>query len=83
MTGPEDAADTLNLYDVSGLAHYDLYRAIAQAGNPSGLETTQAALLADLKKELDGAVAQGAAMHSASGSRGPRSTRPRTGSGCR
>ena len=61
MTGPEDAADTLNLYDVSGLAHYDLYRAIAQAGNPAGLETTQAALLADLKKQLDGAVAQGAA----------------------
>jgi endoglucanase len=60
MTGPGDAADTLNLYDVSGLAHYDLYRAIAQAGNPSGLQTTQAALLADLKKELDGAVAQGA-----------------------
>ena len=60
MTGPGDGADTLNLYDVSGLAHYDLYRAIAQAGNPSGLQTTQAALLADLKKELDGAVAQGA-----------------------
>src|SRR6476646_10694930 len=60
MTGPGDAADTLNLYDVSGLAHYDLYRAIAQAGNPSGLQTTQAALLADIKKELAGAVAQGA-----------------------
>jgi endoglucanase len=61
MTGPGDAADTLNLYDVSGLAHYDLYRAIAQAGSPSGLQTTQAALVADLKKQLDGAVAQGAA----------------------
>jgi endoglucanase len=58
ITGPEDAADTLNLYDVSGLAHYDLYRAIAAAGNPPGLETTQAALLADMKKALDGAVAQ-------------------------
>ena len=58
ITGPEDAADTLNLYDVCGLAHYELYRAIAQAGNPSGLETTQAALLADMKKALDGAVAQ-------------------------
>ena len=31
---------------------------IAQAGNPAGLETTQAALLADMKKALDGAVAQ-------------------------
>ena len=30
ITGPEDAADTLNLYDVSGLAHYELYRAITQ-----------------------------------------------------
>jgi len=59
MTGPGDAADTLNLYDVSGLAHYDLYRALGQAGNPAGLETTQAALVADLKKQLDKAVAQG------------------------
>jgi len=58
ITGPEDAADTLNLYDVSGLAHYELYRAITQAGNPSGLETTQPALLADMKKALDAAVAQ-------------------------
>jgi endoglucanase len=58
ITGPEDASDTLNLYDVSGLAHYELYRAIAAAGNPSGLETTQAALLADMKKALDKAVTQ-------------------------
>src|SRR5919204_684905 len=60
ITGPDDATDTLNLYDVSGLAHYDLYRAIGQAGNPAGLEVTQAALLADMKKALDGAVAQAA-----------------------
>jgi len=60
LTGPNDAADTLNLYDVSGLAHYELYRAITQAGNPSGLEVTRAGLLADLKKQLDKAVAQGA-----------------------
>ena len=59
ITGPNDAADTLNLYDVSGLAHYELYRAITQAGNPSGLEVTRAGLLADLKKQLDNAVAQG------------------------
>ena len=32
ITGPNDAADTLNLYDVSGLAHYELYRAIVLAG---------------------------------------------------
>jgi endoglucanase len=60
ITGPNDAADTLNLYDVSGLAHYELYRAIIQAGNPPGLEVTRAGLLADLKKQLDKAVAQGA-----------------------
>jgi endoglucanase len=58
MTGPNDAADTLNLYDVSGLAHFELYRAIVLAGNPGGLRTSEAALLADLKKQLDRAVTQ-------------------------
>jgi endoglucanase len=60
ITGPGDAGDTLNLYDVSGLAHFELYRALTLAGNPGGLATTQAALLADLKKQLDRAVAQAA-----------------------
>jgi endoglucanase len=60
ITGPNDAADTLNLYDVSGLAHYELYKALGAAGNPGGLETSQAALLADLKKQLDRALAQAA-----------------------
>jgi len=58
ITGPNDAADTLNLYDVTGIGHYELHRAIGQAGNPPGLETSQAALLADLKKQLDMALAQ-------------------------
>ncbi len=58
ITGPNDALDTLNLYDVSGLAHYELYRAFQLAGNPTGLATTEAALLADLKKQLDKAVTQ-------------------------
>jgi endoglucanase len=60
MTGPNDAADTLNLYDVSGLAHFELYRALALAGNPtgSGLATNQTALLADLQKQLNKAIAQ-------------------------
>lgn len=58
ITGPNDAADTLNLYDVSGLAHYELYRAITQAGNPAGLAVTQPQLLADMKKALDKGVAQ-------------------------
>src|SRR4029450_8053748 len=30
ITGPDDAADTLNLYDVSGLAHYELHKEIGQ-----------------------------------------------------
>ena len=60
ITGPGDAGDTLNLYDVSGLAHYELYRAIEAAGNPAGLEVTPAQLLADMKKELEDAVAQAA-----------------------
>jgi endoglucanase len=59
ITGPNDASDTLNLYDVSGLAHYELYRAMTLAGNPGGLATTKTALLADLKKQLDKAVTQG------------------------
>ena len=59
ITGPNDATDTLNLYDVTGFAHFDLYRAFTLAGNPSGLETTRAAVLADLKKQLDKAVTQG------------------------
>lgn len=58
ITGPHDASDTLNLYDVSGLAHYELYRAIDRAGNPSGLPVSKAALLGDLRKELDGAIKQ-------------------------
>jgi len=58
IDGSHDAADTLNLYDVSGLAHVELYRAIGQAGDPAGLAVTRAALLADLKKALDRAVAR-------------------------
>jgi endoglucanase len=58
ITGPNDAADTLNLYDVSGLAHFELYRAIAEAGYPNGLEVSQADLLSDLKKELSNALTQ-------------------------
>ena len=58
ITGPNDAADTLNLYDVSGLAHFELYRAMVLAGNPSGLATTQGALVADLVKQLNKAITQ-------------------------
>ena len=39
ISGPFDATDTLNLYDVSGIAHYELYGAIGGArhvGEPRG-----------------------------------------------
>ncbi len=58
ITGPNDAEDTLNLYDVSSLAHYELHRAIKDAGNPQGLDVTKAALLKDIKKQLDNGIAQ-------------------------
>jgi endoglucanase len=50
--------DTLNLYDVSGLAHFELYRALGMAGNPHGLAVNQSTMLNALKNELSGPVAQ-------------------------
>jgi endoglucanase len=52
-----DNTDTLNLYDVSGLAHYELYRTIGRLGNPSGLAVSRPALLAGLREELNSASA--------------------------
>lgn len=52
IDGPGDGADTLNLYDVSGLAHYQLYRAIDLEGRPTGLAVTQADLIKDLRQQL-------------------------------
>ena len=60
IAGPNDAADTLNLYDVSGLAHFELYQALGHAGDPS-VEVTRAQLLGDIRKQLDRAVAQSGA----------------------
>ena len=54
--GPSDGSDTLNLYDVSGLAHFELYRAITLAGNPAGLAVTQAQLLSDMAKQITNSV---------------------------
>jgi endoglucanase len=52
IQGPNDAADTLNLYDVSGLAHFELHRAISFAGHPGGLAVSQSDLLDDLERQL-------------------------------
>ncbi|MGA2745581.1 MAG: glycoside hydrolase family 9 protein [Candidatus Sulfotelmatobacter sp.] len=54
-TGSED---TLNLYDVSGLAHFELYRALGLAGNPSGLAVNQSTMLAALENQLAVAITQ-------------------------
>jgi len=57
IDGPNDAADTLNLYDVSALAHADLIRAMR--GRDRGLAVTRAGLLADLRRQLAVGIAQG------------------------
>jgi endoglucanase len=49
--------DTLNLYDLSGLAHFELYRAMQMAGNPAGLAVTQQQLLDDMAGQISGSVA--------------------------
>ena len=51
-------ADTLNLYDVSGLAHYELYRALESAGNPAGLAVSQSSVRNQLLKQVADAIAQ-------------------------
>lgn len=50
--------DTLNLYDVSGLAHFELYRALREAGNPSGLETSEAAVRKQFLQQVGDAIGQ-------------------------
>ena len=55
--GPNDAADTLNLYDVSALGHGELIRAMR--GRDRGLAVTRAGLLADLRRQLARGIAQG------------------------
>ena len=47
-----EMADTLNLYDVSGLAHFELYRALGLDGNPTGLAENQATILAALDDQI-------------------------------
>ncbi len=48
--------DTLNLYDVSGLAHFELYRALKMAGNPRGLALSQSAIRKQLLRQVDDAI---------------------------
>ena len=54
-------SDTLNLYDVSGLAHFELYRALKMAGDPSGLAVSQAGVRQQLLQQVDDAITQSSA----------------------
>jgi endoglucanase len=51
-------SDTLNLYDVSGLAHFELYRALEMTGNPSDLPVTKAGIRKQLLRQVGDAITQ-------------------------
>jgi len=53
--------DTLNLYDVSGLAHFELYRALEMAGDPGGLAVSQSSIRQQLLRQVNDAIAQATA----------------------
>jgi endoglucanase len=53
--------DTLNLYDVSGLAHFELYRALEMAGNPSGLAVSQSSIRKQFLQQVADAISQAGA----------------------
>jgi endoglucanase len=53
-------SDTLNLYDVSGLAHFELYRALEMAGNPGGLAVSQSRIRQQLLRQVGDAITQSA-----------------------
>jgi endoglucanase len=50
--------DTLNLYDVSGLAHFELYRALGMAGNPRGLALSELSIRSQFLRQVDDAIRQ-------------------------
>lgn len=58
MSQGDADSDPLNLYDVSGLADYDLVRAIRAAGRPHGLAVTPASLVGDIHNQLANAQIQ-------------------------
>jgi len=51
-------SDTLNLYDVCGLAHFELYRALQMAGDPLDLAVSQAGILEQLLQQVGDAITQ-------------------------
>ncbi len=52
------SSDTLNLYDVSGLAHFELYRALQTAGNPPGLKVSQTGIRTQLLRQVSDSITQ-------------------------
>jgi len=50
--------DTLNLYDVSGLAHFELYRALEMAGNPGGLPVSKSSIRNQLLRQVNDSITQ-------------------------
>ena len=51
-------SDALNLYDVSGLAHFELYRALKMAGDPTGLAVSQSTIRGQLLNQARAAISQ-------------------------
>ena len=51
-------SDTLNLYDVSGLAHFELYRALNMAGDPKNLEVSEANIRQQFLQQVADATTQ-------------------------
>jgi hypothetical protein len=72
--------DTLNLYDVSALADYELILTIREQ-HATGLAVTTAQLLADLRGQIEKGIHLGPRTRSASGSPGTSGTPPRTAPG--
>lgn len=54
------SSDTLNLYDVSGLAHFELHRALAESGEDD-LVVTAPQMKLQLLKQVDAVIANSAA----------------------
>ncbi|HEV3048468.1 MAG TPA: glycoside hydrolase family 9 protein [Solirubrobacteraceae bacterium] len=52
----QGGGEGLNLYDVSGLADFELVRALRAAGQPAGLATDEARLIAALGEKLEAAT---------------------------
>ena len=50
--------DTLNLYDVSGLAHFELYRALEMGGDPANLAVSESSIRAQFLKQVGDAISQ-------------------------